>query len=103
MSSEGHLPTIYLNNEARQPNADLAVTDNYGAVAFRVAQADAATIDAGIQGAAMPPNRWRGCRPIIATSAPALRRTVQARLRRASRQGLPGQLEARADRALLVR
>jgi acyl-CoA reductase-like NAD-dependent aldehyde dehydrogenase len=44
---------LYLNNEARQPNADLEVTDKYtGAVAFRVAQADAATIDAGIAGAA---------------------------------------------------
>ncbi|MEA2999636.1 MAG: hypothetical protein QOK17_1469 [Sphingomonadales bacterium] len=40
---------LYLANEARQPNADLAVTDKYtGEVAFRVAQADAATIDAGI-------------------------------------------------------
>jgi acyl-CoA reductase-like NAD-dependent aldehyde dehydrogenase len=44
---------LYLNNEARQPNADLAVTDKYtGKVAFRVAQADAATIDAAIAGAA---------------------------------------------------
>src|SRR6218665_374733 len=43
---------LYLNNEAQQPNADLEVTDKYtGEVAFRVAQADAATIDAGIQGA----------------------------------------------------
>src|SRR3954471_22261739 len=43
---------LYLNNEAKQPNADLEVTDKYtGEVAFRVAQADAATIDAGIQGA----------------------------------------------------
>jgi acyl-CoA reductase-like NAD-dependent aldehyde dehydrogenase len=43
---------LYLNNEARQPNADLAVTDKYsGKVAFRVAQADAATIEAGIAGA----------------------------------------------------
>ncbi|HEY0413662.1 MAG TPA: aldehyde dehydrogenase family protein [Allosphingosinicella sp.] len=40
---------LYLANEARQPNADLAVTDKYtGEIAFRVAQADAATIDAGI-------------------------------------------------------
>ncbi len=40
---------LYLANEARQPNADLAVTDKYtGAVATRVALADAATIDAGI-------------------------------------------------------
>jgi acyl-CoA reductase-like NAD-dependent aldehyde dehydrogenase len=43
---------LYLNNEAAQPNADLEVTDKYtGAVAFRVAQADAKTIDAGIAGA----------------------------------------------------
>src|SRR5436190_7106301 len=43
---------LYLNNEAMQPNADLAVTDKFtGKVAFRVAQADAATIDAGIAGA----------------------------------------------------
>ena len=44
---------LYLNNEARQPNADLEVTDKFtGEVAFRVAQADAATIDAGIAAAA---------------------------------------------------
>src|ERR1700752_1569643 len=43
---------LYLNNEAKQPNADLEVTDKYtGKVAFRCAQADAATIDAGIEGA----------------------------------------------------
>jgi acyl-CoA reductase-like NAD-dependent aldehyde dehydrogenase len=43
---------LYLNNEAKQPNADLEVTDKYtGKVAFRVAQADAKTIDAGIAGA----------------------------------------------------
>ena len=43
---------LYLNNEAKQPNADLEVTDKFtGEVAFRVAQADAATIDAGIKGA----------------------------------------------------
>jgi acyl-CoA reductase-like NAD-dependent aldehyde dehydrogenase len=43
---------LYLNNEARQPNSDLEVTDKFtGEVAFRVAQADAATIDAGIKGA----------------------------------------------------
>jgi len=43
---------LYLNNEAKQPNADLEVTDKYtGKVAFRCAQADAATIDEGIQGA----------------------------------------------------
>ena len=43
---------LYLNNEAQQPNTDLEVTDKFtGKVAFRVAQADAATIDAGIQGA----------------------------------------------------
>src|SRR5690349_16598937 len=44
---------LYLNNEAKQPNADLEVTDKFsGEVAFRVAQADAATIDAGIAAAA---------------------------------------------------
>src|SRR3712207_944918 len=43
---------LYLANEARQPNADLEVTDKYsGAVAFRCALADAATIDAGIEAA----------------------------------------------------
>ena len=53
MSLLKNIYPLYLNNEARQPNADLAVADKYtGAVAFRVAQADAATIDAGIQGAA---------------------------------------------------
>jgi len=40
---------LYLANEAKSPNQDLAVTDKYtGEVATRVAQADAATIDAGI-------------------------------------------------------
>ncbi|MBL0922853.1 MAG: aldehyde dehydrogenase family protein [Sphingomonadaceae bacterium] len=43
---------LYLNNKAEQPNTDLAVTDKFtGNVAFRVAQADSATIDAGIAGA----------------------------------------------------
>lgn len=43
---------LYLNNRARQPNADLEVTDKYtGAVAFRVAQADAGIIDTAIAGA----------------------------------------------------
>ncbi|MCO5786235.1 aldehyde dehydrogenase [Pseudomonas sp. G11-1] len=43
---------LYLNNVAQQPNADLEVTDKFtGEVAFRVAQADAATIDAAISGA----------------------------------------------------
>jgi acyl-CoA reductase-like NAD-dependent aldehyde dehydrogenase len=43
---------LYLANEAMQPNADLEVTDKYtGKVAFRCAQADAATIDAGIAAA----------------------------------------------------
>src|ERR687892_957846 len=43
---------LYLANEAKQPNADLEVTDKYsGEVAFRVAQAEAATIDGGIRGA----------------------------------------------------
>ncbi len=43
---------LYLNNKAEQPNADLEVTDKFtGEVAFRCAQADAKTIDTGIQGA----------------------------------------------------
>ena len=43
---------LYLNNKAEQPNADLEVTDKFtGTVAFRVAQADAATINKGIAGA----------------------------------------------------
>jgi acyl-CoA reductase-like NAD-dependent aldehyde dehydrogenase len=43
---------LYLNNKAEQPNSDLAVTDKFtGEVAFRVALADSATIDAGIAGA----------------------------------------------------
>ncbi|MBX3561598.1 MAG: aldehyde dehydrogenase family protein [Sphingomonas sp.] len=43
---------LYLNNKAEQPNADLEVTDKFtGEVAFRCAQADAKTIDAGIAGA----------------------------------------------------
>lgn len=43
---------LYLNNKAQQPNTDLAVTDKFtGEVAFRVALADAKTIDAGIAGA----------------------------------------------------
>jgi acyl-CoA reductase-like NAD-dependent aldehyde dehydrogenase len=43
---------LYLANEARQPNTDLAVTDKYtGEVATRVALADAKTIDAGIAAA----------------------------------------------------
>jgi acyl-CoA reductase-like NAD-dependent aldehyde dehydrogenase len=43
---------LYLNNKAEQPNADLEVTDKFtGRLAFRVAQADAATIEAGIAGA----------------------------------------------------
>lgn len=43
---------LYLNNVAQQPNTDLAVTDKFtGEIAFRVAQADAATIDAAIAGA----------------------------------------------------
>lgn len=43
---------LYLANEAQQPNADLEVTDKFtGKVAFRVAQADAKTIDAGIAAA----------------------------------------------------
>jgi acyl-CoA reductase-like NAD-dependent aldehyde dehydrogenase len=40
---------LYLANEAKSPNQDLEVTDKFsGEVATRVAQADAATIDAGI-------------------------------------------------------
>jgi len=43
---------LYLANEAKQPNTDLAVTDKFtGKVATRVALADAATIDAGIAAA----------------------------------------------------
>ncbi len=43
---------LYLNNKAMQPNTDLAVTDKYtGEIAFRMAMADAKTIDAGIAGA----------------------------------------------------
>lgn len=43
---------LYLANEAQQPNCDLEVTDKFtGEVAFRVAQADAATINAGIAAA----------------------------------------------------
>ncbi len=43
---------LYLNNKAVQTNTDLAVTDKFtGEVAFRVALADSATIDAGISGA----------------------------------------------------
>src|SRR3954453_13380104 len=43
---------LYLANEAKQPNADLAVTDKFtGEIAFHVAQADATTIDAGIAAA----------------------------------------------------
>jgi acyl-CoA reductase-like NAD-dependent aldehyde dehydrogenase len=43
---------LYLNNKAVQTNTDLAVTDKFtGEVAFRVALADSATIDAGIAGA----------------------------------------------------
>ena len=43
---------LYLANEAEAPNQDLAVTDKFtGEVATRVAQADAATIDAGIAAA----------------------------------------------------
>jgi len=43
---------LYLANAAKQPNVDLEVTDKYtGKVAFRVAMADAATIDAGIAAA----------------------------------------------------
>jgi acyl-CoA reductase-like NAD-dependent aldehyde dehydrogenase len=41
---------LYLANEAQSPNQDLEVTDKYtGKVATRVAQADAATINAGIE------------------------------------------------------
>jgi acyl-CoA reductase-like NAD-dependent aldehyde dehydrogenase len=44
---------LYLANEARQPNADLEVTDKYsGEVAFRCALADAAMIDEAIAAAA---------------------------------------------------
>ncbi|THD37674.1 MAG: aldehyde dehydrogenase family protein [Sphingomonas sp.] len=43
---------LYLANKAEQPNTDLEVTDKFtGQVAFRCAQADAKTIDAGIAAA----------------------------------------------------
>ncbi len=43
---------LYLANKAEQPNTDLEVTDKFtGAVATRVAMADAATIDRGIAAA----------------------------------------------------
>lgn len=43
---------LYLANEAQQPNTDLEVIDKFtGAVATRVAMADATTIDAGIAAA----------------------------------------------------
>ena len=43
---------LYLANVAQTPNQDLAVTDKFtGEIATRVAQADAATIDAGIAAA----------------------------------------------------
>lgn len=43
---------LYLNNRPAQPNSDLEVTDKFtGEVAFRCAQADAATIDQAIAGA----------------------------------------------------
>ncbi|MEO8175086.1 MAG: aldehyde dehydrogenase family protein [Sphingomicrobium sp.] len=43
---------LYLNNRPEQPNSDLEVTDKFsGEVAFCVAQADPATIEAGIAGA----------------------------------------------------
>ncbi|HZZ33133.1 MAG TPA: aldehyde dehydrogenase family protein [Phenylobacterium sp.] len=43
---------LYLANEAKSPNQDLVVTDKFtGEVATRVAQADAATISAGIAAA----------------------------------------------------
>ncbi len=52
MAALNEIYPLYLNNKAEQPNIDLEVTDKFtGAVAFRVAQADAATIDAGIAGA----------------------------------------------------
>ena len=52
MSKLKDIYPLYLNNKAEQPNTDLAVTDKYtGEVAFRVALADAKTIDAGIAGA----------------------------------------------------
>ncbi|MEZ5707877.1 MAG: aldehyde dehydrogenase family protein [Blastomonas sp.] len=42
---------LYLNNEAKQPNTDLEVTDKFtGEVAFRCALADAKTIDEAIAG-----------------------------------------------------
>ena len=58
---------LYVNNEARQPNTDLEVTDKFtGEVAFRVAQADAATILEGIEGCR------RRCRHAYSPSAASL-------------------------------
>ena len=49
---------LYLANVAQTPNQDLAVTDKFtGEIATRVAQADAATIDAGIA-AAVEAGQW---------------------------------------------
>jgi acyl-CoA reductase-like NAD-dependent aldehyde dehydrogenase len=53
MTSLKQVYPLYLANEAKQPNADLEVTDKYsGEVAFRCALADSATIEAGIAAAA---------------------------------------------------
>ena len=65
---------LYLANEAKSPNQDLAVTDKFtGEVATRVAQADAATIDAGIA----------ACVELPALAAMAAYRPRQAALRHA--------------------
>jgi aldehyde dehydrogenase (NAD+) len=54
----------YLANEAKQPNTDLEVTDKFtGKVATRVAQADAAAIDAGIAAAVRAQEPLRQFRP----------------------------------------
>ena len=73
---------LYLNNKAEQPNTDLEVTDKFtGEVAFRCAQADAATIDKGIAGA-VARRRADGADGELSApgGAPALRRPLQGTL-----------------------
>ena len=55
---------LFLNNRARTPNEDLAVVDKHtGAIATRVALADAATIEAAIAGAAAAAAPMRALKP----------------------------------------
>ena len=81
---------LYLANEAKQPNADLEVTDKYtGKVAFRCAQADAATIDAGIAAAVEAAGADGADGELRAAGgAPALRRALHGALRRARLRAL---------------